>query len=72
VCGLHPRLHILRDPLSLQHKGGFFKVAMPDRWMVIATGRMAEEMRCLPDDAMSFLQFINEVGFALPNLSLAS
>jgi hypothetical protein len=31
--------------------------------MVIATGRMAEEMRCLPDDAMSFMQFINEVTF---------
>ncbi|EIN06118.1 cytochrome P450 [Punctularia strigosozonata HHB-11173 SS5] len=43
-----------------KHKGGFYKVALWDRWLVVVSGPMAEEMRRLPDDTMSFTDFVND------------
>ncbi|EIN06110.1 cytochrome P450 [Punctularia strigosozonata HHB-11173 SS5] len=44
----------------VKYQGGFYKVALWDRWLVMATGPMAEELRRLPDDTMSFMDFITD------------
>nr|BAD94562.1 cytochrome P450 [Phanerodontia chrysosporium]BAL05132.1 cytochrome P450 [Phanerodontia chrysosporium] len=40
-----------------KHKGKPFKVAMPDRWVVVLTGKkLVDELQRLPDDAVSFIK----------------
>lgn len=46
-----------------QYKGGIFKVANYDRWLVIVNGpRWIEEIIRYPDDMMSFERAGEEVG----------
>lgn len=52
---------ILRT-LGFQHKGGIFKVALFDRWLLVLTGKKyVEELRKFPDDQVSFLHGTAEV-----------
>ncbi|CAL1693826.1 unnamed protein product [Somion occarium] len=40
-----------------KHKGGIFKIAMLDRWLVVVSGpKLVEELRKLPDEQVSFLE----------------
>lgn len=55
-----------------QYKGGAFKVAMLDRWMVLLSGNaLVDELRKLPEDEMSFRQAFNQVYFTLCHTSYA-
>ncbi|KAI0067894.1 cytochrome P450 [Artomyces pyxidatus] len=43
-----------------KYKSGVFKVAMPDYWLVVATGRqLIEDLRKAPDDVLSMAQAVN-------------
>ncbi|CAL1709887.1 unnamed protein product [Somion occarium] len=44
-----------------KYKGGTFKVAMPDRWIVFVSGETMEEVRKMPDEQMSFFGAIQDM-----------
>ena len=47
-----------------QYKGGAFKIALVDRWIVVVSGpQLIEEIRKMPDEQMSFLDAASEVSF---------
>ena len=48
--------------LCSQYKGGIFKVALFDKWLLVLSGRKyVEELRKYPDDQVSFLYGTAEV-----------
>lgn len=50
------------ESLVLQYKGGIFKVALFDRWLLVLTGKKyIEELRKFSDDQVSFLHGTAEV-----------
>lgn len=61
----HPFLiHLLQllTPIRSQYKGGMFKIAQLDRWLVIVTSpELIEELRKLPEDAVNFMQAAADV-----------
>ena len=46
----------------VQYYGTSFKVAFPDKWLVVVSGsEMLDELRRRPDDELSFLEGAEEV-----------
>ncbi|TFK56600.1 cytochrome P450 [Heliocybe sulcata] len=44
-----------------RYRGGVFKIARPDRWLVVVTGpKLMEEFRMAPDDVLSFVEATND------------
>ncbi|KZT30762.1 cytochrome P450 [Neolentinus lepideus HHB14362 ss-1] len=44
-----------------RYRGGVFKIARPDRWLVVVTGsKLMEEFRTAPDDVLSFVEATND------------
>ena len=53
--------------LWAKYKGGMFKLAMQDRWLVVVnTPELIEELRKLPDDQVSFIDAVHEVRSWMP------
>lgn len=49
-------MHILLLNLHVEHRGGVFKVALVDRWLVVITGKkLVDEVSGKRDDQMSML-----------------
>ena len=45
-----------------QHKGGLFKLALPDRWLVVVNGKkLVDELHRFSDDYVSLTEGVGEV-----------
>ncbi|KAK7686504.1 hypothetical protein QCA50_010102 [Cerrena zonata] len=62
--GAYRFVHEAKDMLNegyAKYKGGVFKIARADRWLVIVTGRrLIDEVRMMPEDKMSFRDAVDD------------
>ncbi|KAH9942851.1 cytochrome P450 [Amylocystis lapponica] len=57
---IHHAREMLEEGLE-KHRDSVFKVAMPDRWMVVVNGpKLIDELRKLPDNQVSFTEAADE------------
>ncbi len=62
------------NPYHLQYRGSTFKIAMLDRWLVIANGpKLVDEIRRRPDEELNLMDGLAAVcGRPFDNLSITS